>query len=63
MNHLRLNLLNIDEMAKKLCVKKSWLYDRTRTGQIPCYKLGKYVRFDEAEILEWVRHNSTSNEE
>ena len=52
------NLIGIDEMARKLDVPISWLYHRTRANQIPHYKLGKYVRFDEAEIEVWLKKQS-----
>jgi predicted DNA-binding transcriptional regulator AlpA len=48
------NFLTIDEMAKELKVKKSWLYSRTReTGPdtIPRLKIGKYLRFDYQEVM------------
>ena len=41
------DLKDIDEMAKKLKVKRSWIYGKTRTNEIPHIKLGKYLRFDE----------------
>jgi excisionase family DNA binding protein len=49
------NLIGIKAMAKKLDVPESWLYSRTRTNEIPHYKLGKYVKFDESEVMEWIR--------
>jgi excisionase family DNA binding protein len=49
------NLIGINELAKKLDVPVSWLYSRTRTNEIPHLKLGKYVRFDESEIWEWLK--------
>jgi excisionase family DNA binding protein len=49
------NLISIKEMAKKLDVPISWLYSRTRTNDIPHYKVGKYVRFYESEVWEWLK--------
>ena len=57
------NLIGINEMAKKLCVPLSWLYHRTRTNQIPHYKLGKYVRFDESEIEAWLKEQGKNEVE
>ena len=52
------NLIGIKEMAEKLNVPVSWLYSRTRTKDIPHYKIGKYVKFDESEVWDWVKkHN------
>ena len=46
-------LLTIDEAALRLRVKVSWLYERTRTNEVPHLKLGKYLRFDEDELQAW----------
>jgi excisionase family DNA binding protein len=49
------NLIGIKEMASKLDVPVSWLYSRTRTNEIPHYKIGKYVRFSESEVWNWLK--------
>ena len=38
-------LLTLDEVVTWLRVPRSWVYERTRKGQIPHVKLGKYLRF------------------
>ena len=43
-------LIGPKELAQKLDVPVSWIYSRTRTNDIPCVKVGKYVKFDESEI-------------
>jgi len=48
-------MLTIDEAAALLRVPKSWLYERTRTNSVPHMKVGKYLRFDRQEFLEWAR--------
>ena len=50
-------LLTVDQVAEKLQVPKSWIYERTRHNAIPVRKVGKYLRFDEAEIDDWVKSN------
>jgi len=50
-----MSLLTIEEAAHLLQVKISWLYERTRTNEVPHIKLGKYLRFDQDELLTWVR--------
>lgn len=55
------NLISIKELAEKLSVKPSWLYQRTRTGQIPHFKVGKYVRFDETEVWEWLKEQNEAD--
>lgn len=45
------HLVDIAEMAHILGVHKSWLYERTRFNQIPCVRLGRYVRFEPHVVL------------
>ncbi len=49
-------LLNVDELAQILGVKKSWLYEMARPGnlKLPCIKVGKYTRFKLAEVLQFL---------
>ena len=48
------NFLTIEEAEQLLKVPRSWLYERTRKGEIPHVKLGKYIRFDQDQLLAWV---------
>jgi excisionase family DNA binding protein len=51
-------LLTVQEVAKLLRVPVSWVYGRTRKRsleRLPGYRLGKYWRFREDEILAWVK--------
>ena len=51
-------LLTVKEVAELLRVPVSWVYGRTRIrtlGRMPGYRLGKYWRFSEAEVLTWVK--------
>lgn len=53
MNHL----LKPHELAHLLGVPVSFVYDRSRQNSsdpIPHFKLGKYVRFDLAQVQEWL---------
>ena len=47
-------LVSVDELAELLGVHKSWIYARTRTGEIPFYRLGKYRRFSLSEVQSWL---------
>jgi excisionase family DNA binding protein len=52
------NILTIEEMAAGLKVKKSWLYRKTMEkgpGSIPRLRIGKYVRFVEADVMKWIQ--------
>ena len=46
--------LTIKDAQQLLKVPRSWLYERTRKGEIPHVKLGKYIRFDREQLLAWV---------
>jgi excisionase family DNA binding protein len=54
--HLR-HLLTVRQVAELLQVPVSWVYGRTRrrsVERIPGYRLGKYWRFAEADVLAWI---------
>lgn len=40
----------VDEAAIRLGVSPGWIYERTRRKLIPHRKLGKFVRFTEADL-------------
>lgn len=48
------DLLTLDEVVAWLRVPRSWVYERTRKGQIPCLKLGKYLRFPRQALAQWL---------
>ena len=45
-------LLEPEELAQRLKVPVSWVYEQSRQGNIPTHRLGRYVRFDLGEVLE-----------
>ncbi len=50
-------LLTVEELADRLQVTPSWIYQRTRersSARLPGIKLGKYWRFREADVLQWL---------
>ena len=50
-------LLTVREVAEFLQVPVSWVYERVRKRsleRLPGYRLGKYWRFREAEVLTWI---------
>ena len=50
-------LVDTDGLAAYLNVSKSWVYEKTRNkgnGSIPRVKVGKYVRFNIHDVLEWL---------
>ena len=51
-------LLTTQELADRLRVPISWVYGQTRKkgkDVIPCLRVGKYVRFLETEVLQWLK--------
>ena len=58
-------LLTVQETAKLLKVPVSWVYGHTRKRSIdplPGYRLGKYWRFREDELLAWVSRQRTGRQ-
>ncbi len=45
------NLLTPEELADRLKVPLSWVYEQSRLGNIPTHRLGRYIRFDLHEVL------------
>jgi excisionase family DNA binding protein len=48
-------LLDDAGAAELLNVPKSWVGEAARQGRLPCIMLGRYRRFDRAELLAWVQ--------
>ena len=54
---LKAALLTVPQVAELLQVPVSWVYERVRKRsleRLPGYRLGKYWRFREAEVLAWI---------
>lgn len=52
------SLLTVHEVAALLQVPVSWVYERTRRhgpGQLPHFKIGKYLRFEEHAMLDFIQ--------
>jgi excisionase family DNA binding protein len=47
-------LLNIDELAEQLGVTTRHIRRLVAEKRLPYLKVGKFVRFDPAEICEWL---------
>lgn len=57
-------VLNLEEAAAFLGVKKSTLYKMTHFSQIPYYKpAGKLIFFEKSALLDWVRNVKVKSEE
>ena len=47
-------LLEASEVAERLGVPVSWVRESARAGSMPCVRLGRYVRFDLADVEAWL---------
>ncbi len=52
-----MKLMTIKEVSELLKVKQSTLYSWVHYGTMPYYKLNGLLRFEENEILEWVKNS------
>jgi excisionase family DNA binding protein len=52
-------LLTDAEAAELLAVPKSWVGEAARAGRLPCVMLGRYRRFDRADLLAWLEEQKT----
>lgn len=53
----RANLVGVKKLAALLDVPPSWIYQQTRLGPktIPFIRIGKYLRFDLDEVINFCR--------
>jgi excisionase family DNA binding protein len=59
-------LHTVNELAQILKVPKSWIYAKTReTGpdSIPRIKVGKYLRFEIDQVLNWLKDKTPDDQE
>jgi excisionase family DNA binding protein len=63
MTHLDTDLLNPTDIADRLGVSRSWVYDAAKAGRIPCVRLGgpdgppRFLRDDVEAWLELARRS------
>lgn len=55
----RRNLLTAKEVAGFLSLAPTTVYDMTRTGRIPCVRIGAAKRYDPKTIAEWMRSQTS----
>lgn len=49
-----LELLNIDQVAELLKLRKSWLYDEVEARRFPHLRLGRQLRFRASEVRAYL---------
>jgi excisionase family DNA binding protein len=47
-------LYTAEQVAELLSLKKKTIYGWAEQGRIPCYKIGKALRFRESELREFI---------
>jgi excisionase family DNA binding protein len=47
-------LMTAADAAALLSVRTSWIYDAARTGELPCVRIGKHVRFLRSDLERFV---------
>ena len=45
----------IDELCKYLRIAKSTIYKYSKSKKIPCFKIGRQLRFRKQSIDDWVK--------
>jgi len=61
------DILTPDQLAERLQVKRSWIYEKCRRRRayseapIPCLRIGRYLRFYWPDICEWMRNGNNKH--
>jgi len=59
------DILTPEEVAARLKVPESWVYEKTRArcrNPMPCLRLGRYIRFDWNAVITWLTAASTQEQ-
>ncbi|HZK01800.1 MAG TPA: helix-turn-helix domain-containing protein [Anaerovoracaceae bacterium] len=52
-----IKFLTIDDVSEMLQVTRTTIYNLKKRG-LPFIKLGKTIRFDQDEVIDWIRANN-----
>ena len=47
-------LLKAEDIARLLSVRPSWVYDKVRSGELPCLHVGRHIRFTRRLVEHWL---------
>lgn len=50
--HREIQLLTPEQLAERIKVPVSWVYEQSRQGNIPTHRIGRYIRFNLSEVIE-----------
>jgi excisionase family DNA binding protein len=56
----KIRLLTTKELMDKLKVKRNTIYQLRKDAELPTIKLGRTIRFDEAEIDKWLKRHQVN---
>lgn len=51
--------ITVAEIARLLGVPRSFIYERTARGDIPCYRVGRLLRFRVSEVERWLTESAS----
>lgn len=54
MTSTSVRLLRVEEIADALGVKASWVYGKVACHEMPCVRVGRYLRFRLEEVMAWL---------
>ena len=57
-----IKFLTVEDVAEMLQVARSTIYNLKKQG-MPFIKLGKNIRFDQEEVINWVKTNNRGEAE
>ncbi len=52
------DILTVQELASRLKVKPTWVYEKMRgrgANPLPVFKIGRYLRFSWADVCAWLQ--------
>jgi excisionase family DNA binding protein len=52
-------LFTPEELAERMKLPVSWVYEQSRQGNIPTHRIGRYLRFSLTEVLESRNNKNT----
>lgn len=55
-------VLTVNQLAQELSLPRSWIYSRTRTGEIPMLRAGKHIRFVLSEVMAYLKQQTQQHE-
>lgn len=50
-------LLTVEQVAAWLNVPKRWVYDRAQRGELPSGRVGRYLRFRQRDVANFIERS------